>query len=195
MIKRTITSTFLIAYFGMSSAVNAIEVTKKAFNFLCKRTVERELTVPKNSELRRFNSNGFKSEVPKAISNSKTEVQYWVSSGSSLSECTQDGSWKQISTLSPGDQQEVIAFGANCTFSAPRNNSYKVKFRYLTSVYEFVSKGNADEEIGDFEFTYFRNTEEVDNNASTTIKEKGPIYLGNLKTDDVCVEITVNAGE
>lgn len=98
------------------------------------------------------------------ISTHSTSVSIWQSDNNLLSGCTNNSDWTRISSLSPWDNQKVLAIWSNCTFNRPTdNNNRTLQFVYNIGYYDIVSgKGQL---VWNYNLRYFLNSSEANNNT------------------------------
>lgn len=144
--------------------------------------VDEIIYISGNSETR-FAYDSFRfSTTKRAISNAST-VTLWQSDQSLVSGCASSDSWRQQSTLTPGGNKDVVAFGANCTFNKPTDNT-KRNLQFVYNVRHAAVGNSGDIPLpSPYEFTYFETTNDIrnDNQNVFTINNG---FLSDIKVHD-----------
>lgn len=161
LISSTILITLILSGLNI---VNAIDFRMNSSEtFYCpedKQNVELYISWETSSK---FVYDTFWSNIEQYISvNSK--VWIWESEPNLVTWCDYSWGWTRLSTLSPWENESVIALWANCTFNKPKNiNNRKVQFVYNIKHYDITEWYWLG--LGDYSLLYFLNRREVNNNT------------------------------
>ena len=155
----------------------------------CKNTADMKLYFKVNfPSVRESLSGNVFSQKEKAISTKKSNVYFWTTDDSLVSECSDINSWRRVSSLSPGDNKSVVGLLSNCTYHKPQNKQNRfLQFSYEIGLYDIsYTKGKLFP--SSYNMQYF--TMDDLKNHNTHSKSYKNIGFTNLKMlDRDCINI------
>lgn len=182
--KKMVFTIFGMALFISSNAFAIELIISKNKNMECAKISNVDENIGNTQNVH----NSYRSSNQRALSNYNTTVEIWTSTEGALSGCVKDNDWEIYSNYSPGNNEWVVAFGANCKFE----KAATVQFTFNTANFAFLDKpDNAFKSMEEFEFTYYTDFEAVKNESPKKITKKN-VHLGELKADrNSCYEVNV----
>jgi len=143
---------FTLLSFYSTYAVNFVNSNKEE-TFCPGADVDQVYYIDDN-KLSRATVDNFTSNQRRAISSFNSTVTLWQSDSSLVSGCDNADSWRVASTITPWNNQEVVALVSNCTYNRPTDpNNRKAQFVY--NIWNYAVGDTGDINIWDTNFRYF----------------------------------------